>query len=105
MGWIGWAPEQPAAEARRVPDRLERVGGQLLRHQPDFGASGAIISDDDVTVRDNGAGAWVHDAADDADKRRLACAIRAKQREYFAAADRQADIVERTKSAVGLGKI
>ena len=50
--WAGFGrlAEQAAAEAHRVPDRLEGVGGQLLRHQADERARGAVVADDVVAV-------------------------------------------------------
>ena len=41
---VGRPAEQAAAEADRRPDRLERVGGQLLRHQADLGARRAVVA-------------------------------------------------------------
>ena len=44
MGRVRRLAEQAAAEADRVPDRLERVGRQFLRHEADLGARRAVIA-------------------------------------------------------------
>jgi hypothetical protein len=49
--------EQAAAEAHGGPHRLEGVGGQLLRHQADQRARGAVVAPDVVAVDRHGAGA------------------------------------------------
>ena len=52
---VGRLAEQAAAETDGGPHRLERVGGQLLRHQADQRARRAIVADDVVAV-DRGSG-------------------------------------------------
>ena len=95
--------EQPAAERERVPHRLEHVGGELLRHEPDLGARRAEVAHDVVAVRRHGAGRRGDDAADDVDERGLAGAVRSEQREDFAATDFEIDVLERVKAgSVGL---
>jgi len=51
-----------------------------------------------VAVSQHRAVGGIDDAADDADQRRLARAVRPEQREDFAALDVQADILERLES-------
>ena len=98
--------EQAAAELHRRPDALERVGGQLLRHQPDFGARRAEVAHDVVPVGRDLAGGRVDDAADDVDQRRLAGAVRPEQREDLAAADLEVDAFERLEArGIGLDQI
>ena len=46
-------PEQAPAEADGRPHRLERVGGQLLRYQPDLGSGRAVVAHDVVAVCDH----------------------------------------------------
>ena len=101
-GWRG-APEQPAAEADRRPHRLERVGGQLLRHQADLEARRAVVAHDVVPVGHHRPARRRHDAADDVDERRLAGAVRPEQREDLAAPDLEIDPLERDEPrGVGL---
>src|ERR1700685_4044790 len=92
--------EQPAAEVHGRPHALEGVGMQLLRHQADLAAGGAVVAHHVVPVRRYPARARCHDAADDVDQGRLAGAIRAEQREYLAALDRQVDVPESVESAL-----
>jgi hypothetical protein len=47
---VGRLAEQAAAEADRGPHRLEGVGRQLLRHQADQRARGAVVAHDVVAV-------------------------------------------------------
>jgi hypothetical protein len=42
--------EQPPAEPAGGPDRLERIGGQFLRHQPDQPPRRPVVPDDVVAV-------------------------------------------------------
>jgi hypothetical protein len=98
--------EQAAAEADGRPHRLERVGVQFLRHQPDQGTRGAIIGVDVMAVDGDAAFAQIGDAADDADQRGLAGAVRPQQREDFAALDLEVDAVERPETgAIGFRQI
>jgi hypothetical protein len=55
-----------------------------------------------VTVHEHLAFGRIDDAADDADQRRLAGAVRAEQRENLAVRDFQADILQRLKTG-GIG--
>ena len=103
---IGRLAEQSAAERHRRPYGLERVGGELLRHEADHRAGGAVVGDDVVPVDRDASLRRLDDPADDADERRLAGAVRAEQREDLAAADVEVDVLERLKSGcVGLGEI
>ncbi len=98
--------EQAAAEGRRVPDRLERVGRELLRHEADQRARGARVLDDVVAVDGHLPRGRVHDAADDVDQRRFARAVRAEHREDLAAADVEARALQRDESVrVGLREV
>ena len=98
--------EQPAAEGAGRPHRLEGVGGQFLRHQADHGARGAVVADVVVAVHRHRAGGRIDDAADDADQRGLAGAVRPEQRENLAAPDLQVDALQRLEArGVGLRKI
>ncbi len=85
MGRVAALAEQAAAEAHRRPHGLEGVGGQLLRHEADLararrGSRATMSWPSAVTV----PARRVDDAADDADQRRLAGAVRAEQREDLA---------------------
>ena len=76
---------------------------QFLRHQPDQRARGAIIPVDVMAADRDAALAQIGDAADDADQRGLAGAVRPEQREDLAALDVQIDAVQRLETgAVGL---
>ncbi len=94
MRGIGRLAEQSARKPQGRRRRLEGVGGQLLRHQPDQRARRAVVGNDVVTVDGDLAGGRIDDAADDADQRRLAGAVRAEQREDLAVADIQVDVFE-----------
>src|SRR5690606_32990668 len=95
--------EQAAAEADRRPYRLEGVGGQLLRHEADAGARLPVVADNVEAVDGDGAGGRVDEAADDADQRRLAGAVRAEQGEDLAAIDVEVDALQRPEAGrVGL---
>ena len=99
--------EQAAAEADRRPDRLEGVGGQLLRHQADLArARRGSRARCRGRRRSPLPALGVDDAADDADQRRLAGAVRAEQREDLAAADLEVDALQRLEPGrVGLGEL
>ena len=101
-GVLPFAP-QSAAERDRRPHRLEHVGGQLLRHEPDQRPYGPVIGDDVVTVDGDLAGTWGHDPANDVDQRGLAGAVRPEQSEDLAFLDVEIDILERLEArGVGL---
>ena len=57
----------------------------------------AVVGDDVVAVDRDRAVARVHDAADDADQRRLAGAVGAEQRENLAAPDVEVDALSALK--------
>src|SRR5208337_5027979 len=71
---------------------------QFLRHKPDQRAGGAVFADDVMAGDQHAAARRLDDAADDADQRRLAGAVRAEQRENLAAANLKADVLERLKA-------
>jgi hypothetical protein len=91
MLWRGRLAPQAAAESGRGPDRLERIRRQLLRHQTDHRPGGAVVPDDVVAVDRHAAFAGIEDAANDADQRRLARAVRSQQREDLASSDVEVD--------------
>src|SRR5580704_4796046 len=98
--------EQAAAEADGCPYRLEGIGVQFLRHQPDQRSRAAIRCDDVVAIDRHRALARIGDAADDADQRGLAGAVRSQQREDLAAVNLQVNAVEGLETgAIGLGQI
>src|SRR6266849_3341113 len=85
---------------------LEGIGRQLLRHEADHGARGAVVGDDIVTVHPYAAFARIDDPADDADQGRLPRAVGAEQREDLSAADVQADVLESPEAGgVGFGEV
>src|SRR5208282_6610118 len=75
---------------------------QLLRHQTDQRASGAIVRDDVMAGHRDAAAGRIDDAADDADQRRLAGPVRTEQRENLAVAYLQVDVLERLEAG-GVG--
>src|ERR1700733_11629781 len=94
--------EQAAAETHRSPYRLESVGVQFLRHESDHGARRPRIADDIVAADRDVAGAQIIDAANDADQRGLAGAVRSEQREDLALLDLQIDVLQRLEAgAIG----
>ena len=97
IGRIRRAPEQPAAEARPV-DGGENIERDLLRHQSDHRARGAVVVHDVMAVDQNFARSHRHRAADDADQRRLAGAVRTQEGENLAFVDLQIDRVERDEA-------
>src|SRR5471032_3632781 len=98
--------EQAAAEADGRPYRLEGIGVQFLRYQADQGPRAAIRRDDVMAIDRYAALTRIGDAADDADQRGLAGAVRPQQREDLAAVDIQIDAIQRLETgAVGLGQI
>jgi hypothetical protein len=103
-GVVARPTEQPTRERERVPDRLEHVGGQLLRHEADLRAGRTEVAHVIVAIRDDGAFRCGHDAADDVDQRGLARAVRTEQGEDLAAADLEIDVLESGEpGGVGLG--
>ena len=92
MGGVFRLAEQAAAEADGRPHRFERVGVQFLRHQPDQRARRAVIAVDVMAADGDAAFAQIGDAADDADQRGLAGAVRPEQRKNLAAPDLEVDI-------------
>jgi len=72
---------------------------QLLWHQADLAARGAIVAHDIVTVGHYAALARRDDAADDVDQVVLPAAIRTKQGQDFTAANRQVDALERLEAS------
>jgi len=79
---------------------------QLLRHQADERARGAVIAPNVVTVRDYRSRRGGDNAADDVDQRRLARAIGAEERENLALANFKVDLFQRLQAGgVGLGEI
>src|SRR5580698_2280048 len=94
MRGIGRLAEQSARKPERRRRRLEGVGGEFLRYQPDQRARRAIVGNDVVTVDGDFAGGRVDDAANDTDQRRLAGAVGAEQREDLAVTDIQVDVFE-----------
>jgi hypothetical protein len=99
VGRIRRLAEQTAAEADGGPHRLEHLGGEFLGHQPDPRARLAVLRDDVVAVGRHGARRRPHQAADDADQRRLAGPVRPQQREDLAVADLQTDVLQRLEAA------
>ena len=92
-------PNSPRKKRWSSARRRERVGRHLLRHQPDQRARGAVVANNIVAVDGDLAGSRIDDAADDADQRRLAGAVRAEQSENLAAPDLQVDVLERLEAA------
>ena len=100
---VGRLAEQAAAEGDGGPDGFERVGRELLRHQADHRAHGAVVARDVEAGDRDRALVEPHDAADESDQRGLAGAVRAEQREDLALADIEVDELERTETrGVGL---
>ena len=73
---------------------------QFLRNEANQRARGAIIPVDVMAIDGDAARARIGDAADDADQRGLAGAVRPQQGEYFPAPDVQVDAVERLESGL-----
>ena len=90
--------EQPPAVVDRRPHRLEHVGRQFLRHQPDLGPGLPVARDDVVAVDRDAAARRPHDAAHDVDEGGLARAIGAEQREDLAAVDGEIDGLQRLEA-------
>ncbi len=105
-GRIGGLAEQAATEADAVEDAGEGVRRQLLRHEADLLARGAIVAEDVMAVGEDDAACRVDDAADDADQRRLARAIWAEQGEDLAPADIEVDRLQRLEAGgVDFGQV
>ena len=88
---FGARPNSPRLKVDGRPHGLERVGGELLRHQADLRARRAILALDVVTVRDHHSAGRRDDPADDVDERGLARAIGTEQGEDLALADLEVD--------------
>ena len=92
-----------AMEIEVLVDRQAVVEARLLEHHAEA-APRLQRPGDDIDAVDGGAAAvGPEDGAEDVQQRRLAGAVRAEQREQFAAADVEADCVERQRAAVTLG--
>src|SRR5579875_79114 len=66
----------------------------------------AIIADDVISADRDAAARRIDDAADDADQRGLAGAVRTEQREYLAVLDVEIDVLERLETArIGLAEV
>ncbi len=91
--------KKAATEATGVPRRLERLGRQLLWHQPDTRASFAVVLDRIVTIDEHGSGRLGNDATDDVDQRRLSGPVRTEKPEDFTARNVQIDRLERLEAA------
>ena len=103
---IGALAPQPTAEAHRRPHRLEGVGGQFLGHEADQRSRRPIVADDVVPIDRHAPLGRVDDAADDADQRRLAGAVRPQQRKDLAAANVEIDALERLEPGrIGFGQV
>ena len=87
-GRIARLAEEAAREADRRHHAFERVGVEFLRHQPDHRPRGAIVAGMIMPADGHRSRARRDDAADDADHRRLARAVRPEQRENLALVDR-----------------
>ena len=104
MRGVRRAAEQAAREADRRPDRLERVGVQLLRDEADLAAGEAIVALDVAALDGDRPRGRRDDPADDRDEGGLAGAVRPQKREYLAAPDVEVDALESLKPGrVGLG--
>jgi hypothetical protein len=103
---IGRLAEQAAAERHRRPDGLERIGRQFLRHEPDHFARRAVVIADVVAADRHAPFGRRDDAADRADQRGLARAVRPEQREDLAGADVEVHVLERLEAGrVSLGEV
>ncbi len=85
---------QTAAEAHRVLHGGEDIERDLLRHESDHRARGAILLNDVVPIHEDLPRAHGDQAADDADERRFAGTVGAEQREYFALPYREIDFMQ-----------
>jgi len=77
---------------------LERVGRELLGHEPDHGACLPVLAPDVVPVDEHLPRSRVDDPADDADERRLAGAVRTEEREDLALRDLEVDRLQRLEA-------
>ncbi|MCY1538328.1 hypothetical protein D9M68_738630 [compost metagenome] len=106
VGMVGRLAEQATAEVDGIPDAFEGVGGDFLGHQPDLAARRAKLGHDVMAAGQHPAPGRIDDAADDADQRRLARAVRSEQGEDFAALDIQVHVLERLEPrCVSFGEI
>ena len=97
-GRVRGPAEEAPAERRRRLDGGKNVEGDLLRHEADLGASRAIVADHVMAVDKNVARTHRDRAADRADQRRLAGAVRSQKREDLPLLDGEIDRIERQKS-------
>ena len=103
-GGIGGAAEQPAAERHRRCDGGENVERDLLRHEADRSRGPRDSRGPRHGRRQDPARRHRNRAADDADQRRLAGAVRAEEGEDLALLDGEVDRVEGEKARlVALG--
>src|SRR6185369_7312904 len=72
---VVWLAEQAATEGDRRPHGLERIGRELLGHQPNQRSRRAEILDDVVAADAHLAVGRIDDPAHNADQRRLARTI------------------------------
>jgi len=84
-------PVQAAREADGVPNGLELVGRQLLRHEADQGAGLAKILHHVMPADKHRPLARIDETADDGDQRGLSGAIRPEKGKDFALSDIEAD--------------
>src|SRR5690606_41862970 len=101
---IGLLAEQAAAVVHHAADGREGFDREFLGYQADQAARGTVVSGYIVTVHRHRSGGPVDDAADDGNERRLASAVRAKQRKDFAATDFEIHPLQRRDAGgIGLG--
>src|SRR5262249_23944401 len=106
MGRVLRLAEQAAAEADGGPDGFKGVSVQFLRHQPDQRTRRAEVADDVMAADRDTARGRVGDAANSADQRGLAGAVRPEQCKNLAASDVEIDVVQRLEAgAVDLREI
>ena len=106
IGLVARLAEQATAEIDRRPNRLESIGADLLRHEPDHPARFPVAANDIVSARKHRARCRRNNAADRTDQSRLARAIGPEQCEDLARNDIQTDIVERLNPAIiGLAEV
>jgi hypothetical protein len=79
------APEQLTAEAHRADQWLEHIHRQFLRYKANAGAGFAKMDAPVLAIDQHRTVGRIDRSADDVDQRRLARAVRAEQRENFAA--------------------
>src|SRR5207249_10823380 len=82
-------------DALPISHRFERVGRELLGYETDQRPRGAVVGDDVVAVDPNVAGRRIDDPADDANQRRLACAVGAEQRKDLRSEEHTSELQSR----------